>query len=599
MPPKTKKNRPRMSECEAAGMANVKRVDMVRMVRALGAEDDLAKIVRARASRDFNRQPTRAELCAAINARRQSMSRRRYLLLLGPALVALVLGAAVWRREILGILPVPKKAAVKKKNVDEEEQAPRKTPFEPTTRAGVRMLARPPQNPVVYATVAAAERERRVVLRQRALAEQRMVRIERDSRTEEIKNAQRRQKWVVKMAVAEAQVAKAKTPPERHAAVEARKAVLARATEDRILERTAASKRVREIKIATAEANAATHQADNLASVINKYDTPRMMKSGTYDTVSEEYEQPPMTIALSSMIAPVKQRRFPSVPSNDPTATRTAVKVKQPIPKSKVTKPTSQYAAPPSVTTYAQRYAAPPVVDYVVPQSMRSSASALPTVPAGKYNDFYRERISSGRQQLPAASYVQGHTSSKNVTSPPAFTASAGYGGGSSTQRLPNYRIPPNQQQHAFSTGSSLPVYGAGGGSLSRPSSSAYGVAPMRKQSQYASGNISSEYDSLPMMAQVPEGRTYATSPAAELIVGTGMGAAGYVTQRKQAPPLQYAAENPVPRKAQQQYRKMPAGGIHPSAYRESPSSGVGALAGNVAAEAQKRRGAGPMMGDG
>jgi hypothetical protein len=615
MPPKTKKNRPRVSECEAAGMSNVKRADMVRMVRALGAEEDLAKIVRARASQDFNRQPTRAELCAAINARRQTMSRRKFLLLLGPALVALALGTAVWRREILGILPIPKNVAVKQQTTKasaktkEDSLMPSSISrtaaelFEPTTRAGVRILARPPQNRVVYATVAAAERERRAVLRQQALVEQRMARIERDSRAAEFKNAQRQQKWVAKMAVAEAQVARAETPVARRAALEAKRAVMAQATEAKNQQRAASRELAQAYKVASADVAAHQRKADTLKNVINKhYDAPPML-SPTYDIVPEEYDEPPGTQRMSPQTVFIHDTVPAKIVERPPTHY-------QPMPSPQPKRPSpSDLPLPPQ---QQQQYAAPPTLT-------GSSTSRVPGYGAGigagggsapVQQQYVNQRPAGGIEASPplTGGYVssRGTGSSKLYDAPPSTDYGSVAGGGSSTSRAPqrksasgstqsfNYQIPAQQQSSTSKVLGYGAGIGAGGGSAASP---IYGQAPQRR---YASGDISSSAPVSRGSAQgLSSGRTYKASPAAaELIVGPGMGAAGYVALPSQSPyrklpatSLSYGslpAEKPL--KARQQYRKMPAGGVHPSEYREFVSAGAGGFASDVAAEAQKRK---------
>lgn len=182
MPPKA----PRVSECEAGGLLRVKRTDLVKMVRALSAEKELERIVKARKTKDFNRKPTRAELCAAINARRKNMSRRRYLLLLGPALVAAVLGVAVWKREVLGLGKIQEFLGEKAKEFMQSSPQPVIAgipAFEPTTRDGAYLLQHPPQlddakrTREIMRQVAAAEKNRMRALQEEARYQSKLVKL--------------------------------------------------------------------------------------------------------------------------------------------------------------------------------------------------------------------------------------------------------------------------------------------------------------------------------------------------------------------------------------------------------------------------------------
>ena len=244
MPPKA----PRVSECEAGGLLRVKRADLVKMVRALKAEPDLERIVKARKTKDFNRKPTRAELCAAINARRKSMSRRKYLLLLGPALVAAVLGAAVWRREILGLLPTSTRQAETilggvSEMADHIRQIVPIPKYEPTTKAGAYMQAHPPHQlePArareIMRTVATLERERKQTLQRTAAIDMQILRTQQQQRktqrTEEQRRAReaetakltlQRQEQARRAALYKATIEQAKT----NAAIEVRAAEQAR-----------------------------------------------------------------------------------------------------------------------------------------------------------------------------------------------------------------------------------------------------------------------------------------------------------------------------------------------------------------------------------
>lgn len=81
-------------------LQSIRRPDLLRMVQNLKAEKHLKTIEKKRKPKVsfIKKQPTRNELCMAINMRRKEISARKFLLLLGPALVALLFGGVkVWQ----------------------------------------------------------------------------------------------------------------------------------------------------------------------------------------------------------------------------------------------------------------------------------------------------------------------------------------------------------------------------------------------------------------------------------------------------------------------------------------------------------------------
>jgi hypothetical protein len=81
-------------------LQSIRRPDLLRMVQKLKAEKHLKTIEKKRKPKvSFLQKPvTRNELCMAINMRRKEISARKFLLLLGPLLVALLFGGVkVWK----------------------------------------------------------------------------------------------------------------------------------------------------------------------------------------------------------------------------------------------------------------------------------------------------------------------------------------------------------------------------------------------------------------------------------------------------------------------------------------------------------------------